>query len=208
MLNNNILSKNMTIEEYDEEFINCLKKEKCNGIPLHILALSYYLCRRNCHFVTIQFTSVMDKFNLVTGNVSSYPYDENGNHSWIEKDGWVYDTTKGLKYKKEDYYKLFKPQIVKVLNEDTYISDNVYMYYLTLGSQIVKNERKNLELTFKMLEYLEKIRPTINGKRLLIEIENYRKENPYTEKLPEEMVKRYINDMAPQCLEGIKSVSL
>lgn len=191
-------------EPYDEEFINCLRKEKCNGIPLHILALSYYLCRKNCHFVTIQFTSVMDKFDLVTANISSYPYDENGNHSFIEKDGWVYDTTKGFKYKKEDYYKLFNPQIVKVLNEDTYINDNVYMYYLTLGSQNVENERKNLELTFKMLEYLEKLRPTINGKRLLMEIEKYRKENPYEGTLKEEEVKKYINDMSKVCLDGVK----
>lgn len=201
---NNYWIGDVISEEYDEEFMNCLRKEKCNGIPLHILVLSYYLCRKNCHFVTIQFTRVMDKFDLVTANISSYPYDKNGNHSFIEKDGWVYDTTKGFKYKKEDYYKMFKPQIIKVLNEDTYINDNVYMYYLTLGTQPVENERRNLELTFKMLEYLEKIRPTINGERLLMEIEKYRKENPYQEKLPDEMVKRYINDMASQCLEGIK----
>lgn len=99
---------------------------------------------------------------------------------------------------------MFKPQIIKVLNEDTYINDNVYMYYLTLGSQNVEDERKNLELTFKMLEYLEKIRPTINGERLLMEIEEYRKENPYQEELPDGMVKKYINDMAPICLEGVR----
>lgn len=191
-------------ETYDNDFIDSLRDKICNGIPLHILALSYYLCRKNCHFVAVQLTRGMDTFNLVRGNVSRWAYDKDGNHSWIEKDGFVYDTTLGLKYKKGDYYKAFNPQIIRVLNEDTYIDDNIYMYFLTSGMQIVENERRNLELTFKMLEYLEKLKPTTNGKRLLNEIEKYRIENPYNEKLPEAMVKKYINDMAPSCLEGVR----
>ncbi|MBP3634935.1 MAG: hypothetical protein J6J17_00550 [Bacilli bacterium] len=190
-------------ELYDNDFIDSLRDKTCNGIPLHILALSYYLCRKNCHFVTVQLTTGMDKFNLVRGNVSSWAYDIDGNHSWIEKDGFVYDTTKGVKFKKEYYYEIFNPQIIRALNEDNYIDDNIYMYFLISGMQDVENERRNLELTFKMLEYLEKLKPTINGKRLLNEIEKYRIENPYNEKLPEEIVKKYINDMAPSCLEGV-----
>lgn len=201
---NNYWYGKIELDYYDEEFINCLRSEKCNGIPLHILALSYYLCRKKCHFVTIQLTRAMDNFALVTGNVSSFKYEEFGNHSWIEKNGYVYDTTRGLRYKKECYYKMYKPQIVKVLNQDNCNDDVVYKEYADLGCSTVENERRNLELTFKMLEFLEKLRPTLNGKRLLEEIEQYRKENPYTEELPENMVKQYIFQMAPHCLEGLK----
>ncbi len=201
-------------ERYDKEFINRLSKEKCSnikigniyygGIPLNILALSYYLCRKNCHFIAIQLSRVLDEFNLVTGNVRGMNYTKDGNHSWIETRDWVIDQTCGSKYKIPYYYAIFDPKVVSVINQDTYFMNNIYMYYLTRNDKYDIDERTNLELIFKLLEYLEKLKPTPNGKKLFEEIEKYKIKNPYNDKLSNETIKKYIYNAAPQCLQGIK----
>jgi len=56
------------------------------------------------------------------------PEEDHFFHCWVENDGWVYDPTYMMKFKKELYYKVFKPNIVEIqsrkeLEEEIYYQE-------------------------------------------------------------------------------------
>lgn len=51
---------------------------------------------------------------------------ENAGHGWVEKDGWVYDTTLLLKIKKERYYEMYLPSHVHYYSYKEYSNHEWY----------------------------------------------------------------------------------
>lgn len=190
---------------YEDELIENLRGKTYNGLPLEIFLQSYYLCRKNCYICAIALSRAMNQFNLMIGNINQYPIDkENPNHSWIEKDGWVYDTTFGLKFKKEVYYSIFDAKVLSSYDENNIIEYDLYKQQFQYFNKETSNSRMVSELTFKMLEYIEKLYPSMNGDKLLNEIKRYREDHPYTDEIPKEIEDEYMKNNIPNCLEGIK----
>lgn len=97
--------KSGKIISYEKELIDKLRNFYYQGFPLSVVVLCFHICNRNCYPTSIFLTLGMDSFRLVHGNIHIYPKNsEYPNHSWVEKDGYVYDPTDGCKYEKELYY--------------------------------------------------------------------------------------------------------
>ena len=99
---------NKEILPYEEELIEKLRDLNYRGIPLSIVLLSKELCRGECYVMSMSISRGMDSFTLVHGDVNFLPLnDEYPNHSWVERDGYDYDTTDALRWDTKLYYKLF-----------------------------------------------------------------------------------------------------
>ena len=178
---------NKEILPYEEELIEKLRDLNYRGIPLSIVLLSKELCRGECYVMSMSISRGMDSFTLVHGDVYFLSLnDEYPNHSWVEKDGFVYDTTDGLKWKKELYYELFKPVVREVYDEKTV---GTYSDYQDVLSRSKKDEDMTvLALMIQHIEDIESSSHYVNNKRLLSEINLWRERNGITEKFPDEVM--------------------
>lgn len=123
---------NGLIHTYEEDdIIENLRNIYYGGIPASILLLSRTLCDGFCYDRALLMTFGMgnDDFKLVDADCDDIALnptyidkfkDSNdkhyGNHCFVERtksDGsvWVYDTSKGLVYAKDLYYKIQRPKI-------------------------------------------------------------------------------------------------
>lgn len=179
---------NKEILPYEEELIEKLRDLNYRGIPLSIVLLSKELCRGECYVMSMSISRGMDSFTLVHGDVNFLSLnDEYPNHSWVEKDGFVYDTTDGLKWKKELYYELFKPVVREVYDEKTV---STYGDYQDVLSRSKKDEDMTvLALMIQHIEEIESEERYINHKRLLSEIALWREKHNIKDKFSDEAMK-------------------
>lgn len=173
---------------YEEELLENLRSELYMGVPVSLIVLCFEICNTNCYPTAINLTRGMDHFKLIYGDINIYSKQEYPNHSWVEKDGYVYDPTDGFKYERDFYYNLYKPQITKVYDEKTC---QEYDFY-----RDVLNEKGNMNLDFLtiMLQYIEEqenINPTINHTLLLNEINTLRKDYNITLKIDKNIMEKY-----------------
>lgn len=130
--------KHGLIQPYSDELLDTLRHFYYGGIPASILLLYEKICNGYCldrgPLVTLGFED--DSFKVIDANINSLRLnpqyigefrkgllDENyAIHCFAErttKDGltWVYDTSAGLVFEKNLYYKMEQPQLVKVNDE-------------------------------------------------------------------------------------------
>lgn len=178
------------IISYESEFIDRLRNFCYQGIPLSVAVLSFQICNRNCYPTSIYLTLGMDSFRLVHGNINIYPKNgEYPNHSWVEKDGYVYDPTDGYKYDKELYYQLYQPEVIEVYDER---SVKTYSFYQeVIGNLKGTISQENLALIFQYLEILEEEMPTLNHNLLLDEIDICREQYGITKKYSPQVMMKY-----------------
>ena len=182
-------AKEGKIEPYEEELIVRLRNFYYEGIPLSIVLNSKRCCITYCHNMAFQLTRTMECFRLVRGNINIYPIDDKPNHSWVEKDGWVYDTTDGFKWEKSLYYKLFDATVIEEYDENNYIDCEFYQ------KQLEKCEIPPLEQTAMLIELIELLEiddPGVNFDRLIGEITNFRNRKRIVKKFPEEVIKKFV----------------
>lgn len=175
---------------YEEELIEVLRNEFYYGIPLSIFMLCNKLCFHQCHYLSIQLTRKMSDFKIVNANINKLDKEEEGNHSWVEKDDWVYDVTDGFKWKKEVYYQLYQPEIVSIYDDITCLNWELYNQEI----KSVKTNRNNFdsELMLEMIEVIEKECPSFEHERLIKEIENFRNREFLTKKYYDKYVKKMV----------------
>lgn len=176
------------IESYEEELIEKLRDKYYKGIPLSISLNSGFYCNHSCHYMAFQITRGMKYFKLVRGNISRYPIEPDGNHSWVEKDGWVYDTTDGFRWQKDIYYKVFQATPIDVYDENNYTDSWFYRKELKKTFPVSKEQSA---LMIELIEILETEKPHINHKKLMEEINLYREREKITERVPNEVMKEY-----------------
>jgi len=159
---------------YEQELIENLRKFTYLGLPVSVSLLSLPVRNGNCYSMSVLLTKGMDSFRLVHGNVNIYPpEDKHPNHSWVEKDGYVYDSTDGCKYEKELYYKNYEVEVVEAYDE---FSVQSYQFYNEVSSKI-NQDNVPIEQLAMMLQYLEMLElenNTINHYMLLDEIDKCR----------------------------------
>ena len=178
---------NKEILPYEEELIEKLRDLNYRGIPLSIVLLSKELCRGECYVMSMSISSRMDSFTLVLGDVNFLSLnDEYPNHSWVERDGFVYDTTDGLRWDKKLYYKLFRPVVREVYDENTVCTYDDYQYVLNRAKK--DEDMTVLALMIQHIEDIESSNHYVNNKRLLSEINLWRERNGITEKFPDEVM--------------------
>ena len=181
--------QNGEIMPYEDELIERLRNLYYEGLPLSIVLHSNYFCLTWCHHMAFQLSRGMDNFKLIRGNINVYPEKAEPNHSWVEKDGFVYDTTDGFKWKKEIYYKYFEAVPIEIYDKDNYMSFDFYQTELTRTK--VKLDDINILLVLELIELLESEDPSINHYTLLEEINIFRKNRNLTKRLPKEIVEEY-----------------
>ncbi len=176
---------------YEDSLIERLRDISYRGIPLSVVVLSFPICNRHCYPTSICLTLGMDYFTLVHGNVNCYPKNQDyPNHSWVERDGYVYDPTDGYRWERDYYYQVYEAEVVEVYDENSVQKYNYYQEFLkeTYQQEIPK---ENLTLILQYLEMLEKESPTVNGVRLLEEIKVCRSRKGITKKLSPQIMKQY-----------------
>lgn len=176
------------IQPYEQELIDKLRNFNIKGVPLSIIVLCFDACNGNCYGTSVYLSSGMDEFSLIHGNINIYPKNEYHNHSWIEKNGYVYDPTDGFKYEKELYYKLYEAEVVVSYNEK---NCKDYKFYQEITEQYDEANIHFLTLFLQFLEEEENIKPTINHKILLKEIEKVRKKYNITKKYDKSVMDEY-----------------
>lgn len=197
--------KNREIMMYEVGLIERLRCELYQGLPLSIIINSKYFCARRCHSMAFQLSRGMDDFKLIRGNINVYPIEDEANHSWVEKDGYVYDTTDGFKWKKEIYYKYFDAVPIEVYEKDNCLDVEFYQKELLKGKMQL-DEMPTL-LMLELIELLDSEEHSVNHNFLLEEIRVFRREKNLMDRLPKEIVldfKKFYFDMMREIEEKVE----
>ena len=109
--------KKGNIRKFDEEFFSQFEGMYFEGLPVYFL-LSKMMAEGKCYDTSAILALALGKECFVCrGDLSSQAYnwgEDKLGHGWVEKDGYVYDTTWQIICKKEVYEKVFKPRNVSV----------------------------------------------------------------------------------------------
>jgi len=186
------------IKPYDEELVANLRHVYYGGIPASVLLLLDNYCQGKCYdrALLITFGFGDDDFRLVDADIDSITFQPRyvdkyrnsndihyGNHCFAErttKDGitWVYDTTAGLVFEKDLYYKLQNPKITTI-NDKNAIKN--YIEYQSIKNANIEQDKYILPMIMPHIEAsVEKALPFYQS-MVRDEIERFKKEINYDE---------------------------
>ena len=164
------------INTYENELIENLRNVYYGGVPASILLLSHKLCNGYCYdralLLTLGFNND-DDFKMILADINEITLNPDiidktsnknngslpkhyGNHCFVErikKDGTtlVYDTSTGLVYEKNLYYRLQNPIITKINSKK-----NIQNY---IEYQDIKNNNfeKDIDILPSVLPLIEEL---------------------------------------------------
>ncbi len=168
--------KNNLIKLYDDELITNLRHIYSGGLPASIYILHDKLSNGFCYdrasLITLGFGD--DDFQVVSANIDNLRLNPKyidtyrlqdvnyANHCFAERiksDGttWVYDTSVGLVFEKNLYYKLERPQITKLNDKASTLE---FMKSTNQFSLDIGDDKYILPMVLPMLEkYLVPVQP-------------------------------------------------
>lgn len=184
----NDLAQKGKVVHYEEKLIEKLRDKYYEGVPLSILLNFEFFCNGECYRMAFQLTRGMERFKIVIGNINSFPIESCGNHSWVEVDEWVYDTSDGFKWDKSVYYKVFDAISLEEYDENNYLKSEFYKKEL---ENCTKSSREETAMIIQLIELLEIENPGLNHNRLVYEINLYRQKENITERFPEDLMIKY-----------------
>ncbi|MDO4283286.1 MAG: hypothetical protein Q4D02_06565 [Clostridia bacterium] len=170
---------------YEEELIQRLRHVYYGFLPASALLLIDDYCNGYCADRSMLITMGMDDFKLVRADVRSLAINygrEHAYHSFVEHDGYVYDTSLGCKIKKEVYYKIENPRIRKI---DTMKECMCFPEYRAILHTDIQNEKMFLPVTMPMI--MEAIQRATFKERATYELELFKQEIEYDKMLQESM---------------------
>lgn len=182
---------NDVVLPYEQELIDNVRNLTYIALPVSVSLLSLPVRNGNCYSMSILLTKGMNGYKLVHGNVNTWePGVDCPNHSWVEKDGYVYDTTWGCKFEKDFYYEKYEVEVVQVYDE---VSVKDYSLYNEVSQKINKNNvpLEQLSMLLQYLEMLEKENNTINHYMLLDEISKCREVYGATTVYDDKVMQKY-----------------
>ena len=210
MTNNDYIKRVSTefpdcVETYDLDLIERLRNiYYVNPMPLSIVMLAHPMCVGYCHTRSIEISQAMPKFKLIRGDIKPLINEESPNHSWLEDDKYVYDTTDNCKWLKDFYYYIYEPKIIEIITEENCMQDEKYLYVTNQNKDIICN-LDNMELMLEALELIEEERPTVNHDLLLNEISLLREKHNLKPKYYKRDVKSMSKQLFPDYYLSIKS---
>lgn len=119
------------IDEYSEELLKKTENNFYYGTPVSVL-LTNGLNLRKCHDRAYALTMAFDECNLIRGWLPKYgktmddSYDPDFEHSWVEDDKYVYDTTFLKRFNKRFYHYLFGTRTDAVISSEELNNDEEY----------------------------------------------------------------------------------
>ena len=167
------------IEPYEDELIVRLRDKYYEGLPISVILNSRYCCNSWCHHMALQLTRGMDYFRIVRGNVNCYQVDGTCNHSWIEKDGWVYDTTFGFKWKRDIYYDRFDAAPIEIYDENNYLENEFYRDEFKKCEDYINSD---ICVLLDVIEEMATVKPSVNDVRLMEEIRLFKEKKNLEDK--------------------------
>lgn len=192
-IENEVLSKALDeglIQPYEEELVERLRSLSYKGFPLSVVLFCREFCRGECYSMSMNLSRAMDHFTLVHGDVNFISKEKDfPNHSWVERDGFVYDTTDGFKWDKKLYYELFQPEVKEVYDEESVKDYDDYQWVLSHADEEIEMER--LKLMIQYIELLETENPYVNCEFLQREIDLWREKNGITDRYSDEVMMQY-----------------
>ena len=190
------LLKEEKILPYEDELIEILRDISFEGLPASVVLLFKDFCRGECYKMSMTLTRAMDSFKLVHGDVNFIV--ENGeypNHSWVEKDGFVYDPTDRFKWDKDVYYQLFEPKVREVYDQDSVINYSYYQNFVNKPINNIHYDKETANLYVQYIELCEEEHPTVTSILLKNEIDTWRKGNNVTERYTDEVMQVFKKKM-------------
>ena len=154
------------IQDYPEEIWKQTEKHYYSGNPVSIL-LTNGLNIGKCHDRAYALTMAFDKCNLIRGCLPKYGKSHNDDddldfeHSWVEDDKYVYDTTFVKRFNKRFYHYLFGSRAYAVISSEELNNDAYYKKMKTTTKEDIENniglEALSAFLLNAVLEQQEKI---------------------------------------------------
>lgn len=154
------------INDYPKDLWDKLEKYFYCGNPVSVL-LQNGLNLGKCHDRAYALTMAFDKCDLIRGSLPRYgkinnvDYDPNFEHSWVEDDTYVYDTTFLKKFDKKFYYYIFGAQIDKRISSEELNNDDYYKKMKATTKEDIEKDYGTLALNAyflnAVLEQQEKI---------------------------------------------------
>lgn len=184
---------------YDDLLIYRAREKIVYQLPLSIVLLSKACCHSECYTTSILLSTCLDSFLLVHGNINALEKnDDYPNHSWVEKDGLVYDTSDGFCILKEKYYQTLQPEIVNVYDEKTVEDYSFYQEVVGLIQDGTTIDNKDfLALRLQYLLSLDEEKNSCNYDRLQRESDicrdQYQATKVYSKKVVEKF-KQYMDE--------------
>ena len=192
---------NGLIHSYEEELLEKLRHVYYGGVPASILLLCDKYCNGHCYdrglLITLGFGE--DDFKLVDADIDGiglnpriideyneaitkgYTWNHPANHCFAErtkKDGsvWVYDTSMGLVFEKNLYYKMENPKITKINDRNT--TEN-YCEYQDIKNANFQQDKYILPMILPTIEKLADSEKQLYKERLKQEIKRFKEEIDY-----------------------------
>lgn len=174
---------------YDSDLIEKMYNVRFAGIPASFFLLDLRKTNTQCHQNARYLTYIIDGSKKITGILPEIK-GKDKTHSWVETDKYVYDTTMGIKFRKEVYYDL------KNIDKSTIRIDPDYELLEKIERAI--NIKENLkEVYYAFIKDMEdSMDDLIYRSFLLNHIERFKKEKDLNNAiLDENIVNEYLNEL-------------
>ena len=187
-----------SIVPFDEKFYEKMSHTYIYSLPvsIHMKYLKPTEAPGKCYDRSLFMFFCFPNAVLVRGNIKNLELrygKENAGHGWMEMDGYCYDPTLLLRFKKETYYEIYKPYNISKTTTEEYksCSDFNEQFYedsvSTKLSDFQPNGRKRVDLcvTIPLVQGIAEMGTDENFKK---ELREYLKAIQYDEKqVSEEM---------------------
>lgn len=187
--------KNGLIHPYEKDLIENLRHIYYGGVPASIIIPLISFCNGRCYDRALLLATAFrnEDFCLIDADVDEIrlnpkiinkfkDYNDNhfANHCFVERtktDGtiWVYDTSVGLVFEKNLYYKLQNPRITKINTKEKTLN---YCEFQDILNADIERDKYILPLTFPNIEAAVE-KEYLYKELLKEEIERFKKEIDY-----------------------------
>ena len=152
--------KNGLIMPFEDELYKRLNKIYFNGIPMsiHIKYLRPKMSPGQCEDRSLFITMGLDNALWVCGDQKDLELNYGKNsawHYWVEYDGWVYDPTLLLKFKKELYYKIYMSTNIQSRSAEEYKKISWYQEIINTKIEDLRpggKERCHLSVSIPLIQ--------------------------------------------------------
>lgn len=154
------------IDEYPEELLKKTENNYYYGTPVSVL-LTNGLNLKKCHDRAYALTMAFDECRLIRGFLPKYgkigniSYDPDFEHSWVEDDKYVYDTTFLKRFNKRFYHYLFGAREDVVISSEELNNNEEYKKMKATTRDDIENsvglEAINAFMLNSILEQKEKL---------------------------------------------------
>lgn len=100
-------------DAYDVDLMEKMYETRFAGLPLAFTLLDMRKTQSHCHETADMLVFLLENSNRVMGELPSI-VGKDKRHSWVEFGEYCYDTTEGMKWKKESYYEANQPSNVVI----------------------------------------------------------------------------------------------